>query len=403
MKGKHVPAPQVTTRRPAVLRAILAAASVLASGAHPLAAGDPVRTPPATPFMGAYIHMDQLLKQNTDVTERREAICKALDRFKASGLRVAMPYATTTSGTANYASAIMPTRETAETDPLAVLVTEAHKRGLQVWPVVCVVPSGGEKQPDGILLKHPDWALLNREGKKIGYLSPCNPEARKYMVSVAREVVSKYQTDGILLDYLRFPSQVTRPDPASAARFEQEYPDNKTSDEAAKKRHLQAFKEQNLTELARMISVELRRLKPGIRIGLYTWGPQVARSHNVAQCWPEWAARGYIDMVSISGYCYPGNNGPDYLKVFEDRMREAAHLMKEAKAPAELTLTLGVKTSHGHVNSAAEINDYLRIARRVGIRGVAIFTWSYLEPYLDDVMKAGYLKRFAAPSGQEGK
>jgi len=385
------------TPRRAALSAVWAAALLALPGPLAGAADKPATTQPAAPFMGAYVHMAAVYAKGSDATARREAIRKALDRFKASGLRVVMPYATTTAGTAWYDSDIIPVREAKDWDPLRVFVEEAHRRGLDVWPVVCVVPSGGEKSPGGILLQHPEWALLNKAGSRIGYISPCHPEARRWMVSVSREIVSRYGTEGILLDYLRFPSQTIRLDADSAARFEKEYPDDRTADEAAKRRHLQVFKEQNLTELARQISVELRTIRPGVRIGLYTWGPQVARSHNVAQCWPDWAARGYIDMVSVSGYCYRDNYGEKYLQVFEDRMTEAARLLKEARAPAELTLTLGVKTSHGQVHSAAEIDDYLRIARRVGIRGVAIFTWSYLEPYLDDVMKAGYLERFGTP------
>jgi len=383
-------------RVPARCCVVLAAASLAASCASAHAAGDSAATRPAVPFMGAYVHMEMVYKKGADPAARREAISRAMDRFKASGLRVVMPYATTTAGTAWYDSDVIPVRQAKDWDPLRTFVDEARKRGLAVWPVVCVVPSGGEKQPGGILLKRPEWALRDKNDKPIGYLSPCNPQARDHMVSVVKEIVTKYQTEGVLLDYLRFPSAVTRPDPDSAARFEKEYPNSRTADAATQKKHLQAFKEKNLTELARQISVELRKVKPDVRIGLYTWGPQVTRSHNVAQMWPEWAARGYLDMVSVSGYCYRDNYGEKYLQVFEDRLKDAARVMKEAGAPAELTLTLGVKTSHGQVQNAAEIADYLRIARRLGIRGIAIFTWSYLEPYLEDVMKAGYLERFAA-------
>jgi hypothetical protein len=161
---------------------------------------------------------------------------------------------------------------------------------------------------------------------------------------------------------------------------------------------MQAFKEQGLTDLAGMISRDLRGVKPDIRIGIYSWGAHVAQSHPVAQCWPVWVRKGYIDMVSPSGYCYEKNCGKDYLKVFEGRMRDAMRLMKELRMPEKLTFTLGVKTSHGQVSGARDIEGYLRIAREAGIRGVAIFTWTYLQPYLEDVVREGCLQRFVEAS-----
>ena len=378
------------------------ALAVLLSVGASWAAGASVPTAPSRPpFMGAYIHIPAVLGDAKGETAGREAIARSLDRFQASGLHVVMPYATTTSGSALYASRIIPHRQYADWDPVAVFVGESRKRHLQVWPVVCVISCGDDK-PEGILRQHPEWALRNAKGQAMGYLSPCNPQARRWIVSALAELVSKCQPDGILLDYLRFPSQPIQPDPESAARLEQENPGYASANPAEKKKMLQTFKERELTELAGMISAELRKLKPGLQIGLYTWGPQVAQAHAVAQNWPTWAARGYLDMVNVSGYCYAKNYGPDYLKVFERRLVDATRLMEQAKSSAQLTFTLGVKTSHGQITKAEEIQTYLEIARRVRMRGVAIFTWSYLQPFLDEVDRAGYLHHFetAAPSSK---
>jgi uncharacterized lipoprotein YddW (UPF0748 family) len=351
-------------------------------------------TRPDEPFLGAYVHMGDLLKGSADSAARVQVIGRNLDRFKAAALRVVMPYVTTTRGTAAYASTLVPGRDYADWDPLEVIMAEARKRGLRVWPVVCVVSSGHD-EPRGILARHPEWALRDTAGKPIGYLSPCHSQARQWIVSVLKEIASRYGPDCILLDYLRFPNQVVQLDPDSAARFEKACPASATP--AQRKRLMQEFKEQGLTELARQISEGLRAARPGIQVGMYSWGAHVARSHPVAQCWPAWVAKGYVDMVSPSGYCYEKNCGKDYLKVFEGRMRDAMKIMEDLRVPQKLTFTLGVKTSHGQVGSAKDIEDYLRIARKVGVRGVAVFTWNYLDPYLDELVRNGGLARFAAP------
>ncbi len=359
-------------------------------------AGSKVAAGARGPFLGAYIHVHALLEGKKDPAACREVIGKNLDRFKAAGLRVLMPYVTTTKGTAVYHSDLIPVRDYPDWDPLAIIMAEARKRELKVWPVVCVITSGHDTL-QGILVKHPEWALSDPAGKKIGYLSPCNPKAREWVVSVLKEIVSKYRPDGVLLDYLRFPNQAIQLDADSAAAFNRRFaPASGRSRTAVEtRRQMQTFKEEGLTELARMISQGLRSCDPKIQIGLYSWGVHVARAHPVAQCWPVWVGKGYIDMVSPSGYCYEKNYGKDYLKVFEQRMRDAMKIMKDMGAADKLTFTLGVKTSHGQVGSAREINDYLGIAREVGIRGVAVFTWASLEPYLDDVSREGYLRRFA--------
>lgn len=357
-------------------------------------AAEPPASRPAEPFRGAFMHIEQIVGKASGVDGQRAALAAALNSFKASGLRVAMPYVKDTGGGALYESKVVPVRRYKDRDMLADFMLLAKERGIAVWPVICVVTSGGETGPPaGILVSHPEWALRDKDGKPIGCVSPCNAKAREWMVAMVGEVVRRYGPEGVLLDYLRFPSSGTvQLDAESAGRLEKEYRDEKSATPEKRKEHLLVFKRRELTELARAISEELRRQKPGVRIGIYTWGPQVLEGHNVAQDWRTWAARGYVDMVSVSGYCYRDNFGNDYLNVFEKRMSDAVKAMKEAGGRAELTLCLGVKTSHGQVHSAEEIGMYRKLAQQLGIKGVAVFTWSYLQPYLAETVQAGYLK-----------
>lgn len=355
-------------------------------GAGVCAGGEPTRA-----FRGAYIHIDHVIGKVQDPAGRRAALATSLETFRKSGLKVAMPYIKDTGGAALYESKVVPLRRHQGWDALADFMEEARKRDIDVWPVICVVPSGGEKAPAGILDRHPDWALRDREGKPIGYLSPCNPEARAWMVSMVAEVVAKYRPQGLLLDYIRFPSQPVQFDDETNARFAREFPAPAEESDDARRLRQQAFQRADLTRLMAAISEKVRGIQPGIRIGMYTWGPQVLEKHNVSQDWRTWVAKGYVDMVNVSGYCYRDNFGDRYMTVFEDRMKDAVKVMRDAGNKAELTLTLGVKTSHGQVHSAGEIGEYRRVAREAGIEGVGFFTWSYLQPYLEESVKAGYL------------
>ncbi len=357
---------------------------------HNGAIGATPTSQPARPFSGAYMHLDQMLPKNSPPPARQAALAAELDRFKSSGMRIAMPYVRDTRGGVIYESKVVPLRRQKDWDALAVFMEEARKRDIEVWPVICVVPSGHDT-PAGILEKHGEWALLDKNGKQTGYVSPCNPAARKWMVASVSEVATRHKLDGVLLDYLRFPSQNVQLDPTSAAEYRRQFPNDTSASEAERKQHMQQFKVAGLTNLAREISDEVRRARPGIKIGLYTWGPHVISGHNVSQDWQTWVRQGYIDMVNVSGYCYRDNYGSEYMKTFETRMKDAAKVWSEAGSEAELTFTLGVKTSHGQVHSAAEIGEYRRVARETGIEGFAVFTWTYLQPYLEESRQAGYL------------
>lgn len=341
-------------------------------------------------FSGAYLNIPLLFDPDSGIRDRERSIEEQLDRFKASGLRVVMPYATTTAGAALYSSQIIPTRQYSNWDPLRVIVRAARARGLQVYPVICVLACG-KQEPQGILQQHREWALRDDNGRPIGHISPCHPQARAWVVSVMKEIVEQYKPDGLLLDYLRFNNRPMQLDPHGAAELDKLIG---VIPEAAQPRELQRFKEACLTELMRAISVEVRRQQPGIKVAVYSWGPHVTQNHRIAQDWRTWAQKKYIDMVNVSGYCYRKNYGDRYLRVFEDRIQGVLDINKELGRPIDVTVCLGIKTSHGQIDTAADIDDYLSISRRLGVDGATVFTWSYVQPYLEDIKQHGYFREF---------
>jgi hypothetical protein len=99
-------------------------------------------------------------------------------------------------------------------------------------------------------------------------------------------------------------------------------------------------------------------------------------------------------MVNISGYCYPDNYGDDYLAVFSKRIGDAVALNRAYNGQAAVTFCLGIHTSHGTIQSATWINDYLTRAAAEGVEGMAIFTWTRALPFLDAPESKVFLPRF---------
>lgn len=330
----------------------------------------------------AYFHPDQCFPVEASFEEREAAIAACLDAVVQADLTAIVPYVSTTSGAAHYPSRFLKEHRWGKWDPIEVFVREARSRKLRV--VLCVpVLACGHKSPAGILLEHPEWALRDNTGQPVGSISPGHPEARKWILSWLEEIAMRYQPDGLLLDYMRYSSLPTKLDTASAAREDNWLP--KAAPAAAPAKH-QQFREFLLTELMEQISTQLRKIDRDLHIAIYSWGHHVTSGHRVAQDWPTWAKRGYIDEVNVCGYWYPKTYpkrwGNDHIDAFRTVLVESRQLLQKSGSDTNLTFALGIRTSHGQVRTVVDIAGYLNEATQQQIDGVTFFTWSYLVPFL---------------------
>ncbi len=358
------------------------------TGKLPFVAVGHAAPPPTEPFLAAYVPLSLLLENKTDADSRDQAIAECLTQMKSCGLNTVMPHLTDVGGRAYYPSQIITNRPWGDWDPMVVLQREARRLGLRVYAKLNIMTSG-DKTPAGILLEHPEWALRSVTGERVGYISPAHPQARAWVAAVCTEIVTRYQPDGLLLDHVRFPGEPVQLDPAAAKK----HPLPGPSADAAEKKAFQQFKVDQLTEQMRLISQSARKAKPDLRIALYSWGPMVVTG-NPSQNWPAWGKLGYVDILNVSGYCFTNNFGPKYLDAFAKRMRETVTLNREVGEPMLVTFALGVKTSHGEIHQASEVDDYLKLASENGVKGVAFFTWNALVPFAEEVRRAHYVSDF---------
>jgi uncharacterized lipoprotein YddW (UPF0748 family) len=107
-------------------------------------------------------------------------------------------------------------------DPLRAWVEAAHREGLKVhaWMQVFFAGNRDESvEPNGpILQKYPQWRNVERpywnrpqpvaSDVEPGhyFLDPANPEVRAFLEQLLLETVSRYEIDGLNLDYIRYPA-----------------------------------------------------------------------------------------------------------------------------------------------------------------------------------------------------
>jgi uncharacterized lipoprotein YddW (UPF0748 family) len=323
---------------------------------------------------GAYVHFR---KGHMETPEQiRDYVNKAAD----AGIQFLLPCGKTTSGMAYYDSDILP-RVRPELDSLAVLIEAAHKRGLEVHPWVCVNSEGGAS-PSQFLQSHPELCMVNSKGERVGALDPSSPEARAYIASVIREIATRYEIDGISLDYVRY---------ASPGRFcycercKKEFKaatglDCSKAYEAAPGTDLwrkwRLWRQRQLLAEMEEIRRTLKDARPDATLSMYVWGAHTYGSrYDTCQDWKTWIRKGLLDWINPSGYVY---NRRDF------RTRAAANL-RSVPEGFPTYITIGVTTSHGRLKSASEVRTQVEDAVDLGASGVVFFTLEYTEPFLEDL------------------
>lgn len=104
-------------------------------------------------------------------------------------------------------------------DPLRLAIAEAHSHNMALHAWVNVMPmwrgSRPPVNPDHMYHTRPEWSWYNRSDERQplnrGFyvsINPCLPEARQHIVHVCKDIVSRYNVDGLHLDYIRFPNEL---------------------------------------------------------------------------------------------------------------------------------------------------------------------------------------------------
>ena len=141
-------------------------------------------------------------------------------------------------------------------DPLAFAVEECHKRGIQLHAWLVTLPLGKVEHVRRLgknALPNKNSSLCTRY-KGSWYMEPGNPATAEYITALVKEIVQKYDIDGIHLDYVRYPDTVD------------EYPDGALYRKRGKGMSLAAWRRSNITNIASSVYAAVKELKPWVRV-----------------------------------------------------------------------------------------------------------------------------------------
>jgi len=216
-------------------------------------------------------------------------------------------------------------------DPLERMIRRAHAAGLEVqaWINVYLVWSAGEapRSPLHVVNGHPEWISVRADGQRLVemlpedfeqqkfegmYLAPGNPEVKRHLREIVREIVTKYEVDGIHLDYVRYPEPTVGYDVATRTAFEREFgvdpvqidqPDSIFLDVIGADRipDLRArwiqWKKDQITDLVRDLRHDLDISGRSIKLTAAVIADQVAALNRYNQDWPAWLREGIVDAA----------------------------------------------------------------------------------------------------------
>jgi uncharacterized lipoprotein YddW (UPF0748 family) len=321
------------------------------------------------------------------------------------------------------------------TDPLKLWIETAHQEGLRVhaWTQVFLAGNVEESiEPFGpILNQYPQWRNVQRVSLNATmpvpstveeghlFVDPANPEVRAYLEALILEIVTRYDVDGLNLDYIRYPAShsVKSGDffqstwgytPVARQRFEAEMrarllPKPSSPEIAGKKPasrsnnppaqtpildpirltpshpYWQAWtdwRKAQISSFVQRISTQVHVVKPSLPISAVVFPKPDPQFALKLQEWPVWVQAGWVQALTPIGLIPT----PEGLQ----RQSQEFRRMTQDKVPVYVGV-FGVYNRLRPVEFAEQIDA----VRAAGMPGVMLFEWSRMRPEYEEALRLG--------------
>ena len=210
-------------------------------------------------------------------------------------------------------------------DPLAFIIEETHKRGMEfhAWlnPYRAVVNyQEYRSNPFPLTYEKSDWFINYGKNK---YFDPGLPEVRAYTNKIVTDIVQNYNIDAIHFDDYFYPYKIGNQefdDKRSFKAFGGEfYPDQQDN-----------WRRQNVNRIIQELQHTIKTLKPWVQFGISPFGvwrnesddsrgsATKAGQTNYDDLYADivlWMSKGWIDYILPQAYWHIGHDKADYKEV----------------------------------------------------------------------------------------
>lgn len=195
------------------------------------------------------------------IERQKKELCNILDQLKTARFNTVL-FQVRLRGDVIYPSLYEPYAEclTGKTnkhpgyDPLNFAIQECHRRGMAFHAWIVTIPVGNQRQvklqgKESVVSKHASMCKLFRGN---WYLDPGNPQTERYLSNIVKEIVTRYDVDGIHFDYLRYPEQG------------KQFPDYQSYKRYGKKKSLAQWRRENINQIVRRLYTDVKTIKPWV-------------------------------------------------------------------------------------------------------------------------------------------
>ncbi|MCQ2246885.1 MAG: family 10 glycosylhydrolase [Bacteroidaceae bacterium] len=274
-------------------------------------------------------------------------------------------------------------------DPLQFAIEECHKRGMELHCWMVTIPSGNAKVHaqlgnKSVTKTHPE---LCRRLKDYYYLDPGHPDTKHYLASICKEIVEKYDVDGIHFDFIRYPEN------AADAVDKVSYP------KYGNGKNKSDWRRDNITACVREMYNTVKAIKPWVKVTSAPLGKYRDTSRFSAGGWnaynavyqdaKKWMKEGIMDGIFPMLY-YRGDNFYPFILDWAENSNGRT-----------VTAGLGIYFMHSSESKnpwpLADVKRQMNYSRLHGV-GTAHFRSKFLTDYLKNLYNWCKEDFYATPS-----
>lgn len=204
---------------------------------------------------------------------QRSEFTKLLDMHKANGMNAVFVqvrpvadafYPSQYEPWSKYLTGVQGTEPQPYYDPLAFMIYETHKRGMEfhAWmnPYRAIFNiKKNETAPTHISRMHPEWFVTYGTQS---YFDPGNKEAQQFVVDVVRDVVERYKVDAIHFDDYFYPYRIAG----------KEFPDDATYNKYSKGMSRDDWRRSNTDSIILHLNQAIKKANPKCQFGISPFG-----------------------------------------------------------------------------------------------------------------------------------
>ena len=366
------------------------------------------KTSHIAPFASHEIRGVWITNIDSDVMFSREATAEAMQYLADRGFNVVFPVVWN-EGYTLYPSEVMARTFGAAyridtvfarqgRDPLAELIIEAHKHGMEVIPWFEFGFSSSYNTNGGhIIAQKPEWAAKDRDGNLLKknnfeWMNPNHPEVQQLLLDLVDELIRTYDVDGVQGDD-RLPANPAEGGYDALTRVMYKDQTGKDVPDDPREPDFLQWKADRLSDFGGRLYTLVKAHDADLIVSMspspYPWSKD-----EYLQDSPEWIRRGQVDMLHPQAYRYE----IDRYKITADEV--ALHGGLTDSSNTTVLIAPGILIKSGmKFNGPEYVKEAMLHNRSLGMHGEVFFFYEGLREQnqqLGDSLKAWF---YQEPAG----